>query len=275
MRDVGADWDFADVRDHYLRELHGVTAWADSDYWELCTPRHRRADGSGLRRVAARARRRAPAASCSGCATSCPAPVWGVLERCGGRSSPGTTFAAQLAPVAVWFVDEGLNGLALHMANDTRAPSRRRCASPCTGTRSSSSTRSRYRSSARAPQLFGRTTSRPSSGGSSTSATPTASESRSTTRSSRRLICDGREISKAFFSPGSTARARGTADELGLRVEAHREVLRSTCASSPPVSFEAFVSSRRSRARGRWVRSWSRGGGRTVRLTPCSAERFN
>jgi hypothetical protein len=38
------------------------------------------------------------------------------------------------------------------------------------------------------------------------------------------LIHDDREISKAFFSPVGTARrARGTADELGLRVEAHRE----------------------------------------------------
>ena len=135
MRDVGADWDFADVRDHYLKCAPRDRA-RPSRLLGARTARHRRGDGRGLRRVAARRRRRAPAASCSGCAISCPAAGWGILDERGRPKVAWHHLRRALAPVAVWFVDEGLNGLACTWPT-TRAKSvRRRCASRSTATRS-------------------------------------------------------------------------------------------------------------------------------------------
>ena len=120
MRDVGADWDFADVRDHYLREIHGRTV-EDSDYWEHA----RHVTGELMAAVFGEWRRKS--SPCAGgivlwLRDLAPGSGWGLLASDGRPKLAWHHLRRAVAPIAVWFVDEGLNGLALHMANDTRAP---------------------------------------------------------------------------------------------------------------------------------------------------------
>jgi len=120
MRDVGADWDFADVRDHYLREIHGRTV-EDSDYWEHA----RHVTGELMAAVFGEWRRKS--SPCTGgivlwLRDLAPGSGWGLLASDGRPKLAWHHLRRAVAPIAVWFVDEGLNGLALHMANDTRAP---------------------------------------------------------------------------------------------------------------------------------------------------------
>jgi beta-mannosidase len=120
MRDVGADWDFADVRDHYLREIHGRTV-EDSDYGECA----RHVSGELMAAVFGEWRRKS--SPCTGgiilwLRDLAPGSGWGLLASDGRPKLAWHHLRRAVAPIAVWFVDEGLNGLALHMANDTRAP---------------------------------------------------------------------------------------------------------------------------------------------------------
>ena len=81
---------------------------------------HRRGDGRGLRGVAARRHPAAAASSC-GCATWCRGRLGSA--RPGWR--PKTAFhhlRRALAPIAVWMTDEGLGGIAVHVANDRPEP---------------------------------------------------------------------------------------------------------------------------------------------------------
>ena len=123
-RDAGTGWDFEDVRDHYLRALLGV----DPDelrrvdharYLELLPRRHRRARWPRSSASGAGRPRRAAAASSCGCATSRPGrrlgPARPPRRR---RRSPTTTCAGRSRPIAVWLTDEGLAGVAVHVAND-------------------------------------------------------------------------------------------------------------------------------------------------------------
>jgi beta-mannosidase len=117
MRDVGADWDFADVRDHYLGALHGVRP-GDHDYWE----RARHVTGELMAAVFGEWRR--AASPCSGgivlwLRDLAPGAGWGVLDHEGRPKLAWHHLRRALAPVAVWLVDEGLNGIAVHAANDT------------------------------------------------------------------------------------------------------------------------------------------------------------
>ena len=120
MRDVGADWDFADVRDHYLRVLHD-TGPADADYWE----RSRHVTGELMSNVFGEWRRGA-SESTGGIVLwlrdLAPGAGWGVLDNAGRPKLAWHYLRRTLAPVAVWLVDEGLNGVSVHVANDTREP---------------------------------------------------------------------------------------------------------------------------------------------------------
>ena len=95
MRDVGADWDFADVRDHYLRELWGVER-SHPRYWELA----RQVTGELMAYVFGDWRRAG-----SGCGGGLilwsrdlrPGSGWGVLDVDGrreGRAAPAGAGAA-------------------------------------------------------------------------------------------------------------------------------------------------------------------------------------
>jgi len=111
-QDNGADWDFADVRDHYLRQRYG----ADATQTEA-----QRVTGEVMADVFGEWRR--PTSGCGGgivlwLRDVVPGAGWGLLDHWGGFKPAARALAPTLQPTAVWFVDEGLNGLDLHLAHD-------------------------------------------------------------------------------------------------------------------------------------------------------------
>ncbi len=125
-RDVGAGWDFEDVRDHYLRLLYGVDPAelrrVEPDrYLEL----GRIVTGEVMAEVLGEWRR--ADSTCAGAiilwlADLHPGAGWGLLDH---RAEPKPAYhyvRRALAPVAVWMTDEGLNGIAVHAANDRPVP---------------------------------------------------------------------------------------------------------------------------------------------------------
>ncbi len=120
MRDVGADWDFADVRDHYLWLLHGIGR-EDPDYWE----RSRFVTGEVMAEVFGEWRRSASPTSGGIILWSrdlVPGAGWGLLDDRGEPKAALHHLRRALAPVAVWLTDEGLNGVDVHVANDRPEP---------------------------------------------------------------------------------------------------------------------------------------------------------
>ena len=181
-RDNGAAWDFADVRDHYLAELHGVDPAAlRQDDPERYLALSRAVTGEVMAEVFGEWRREA--STCGGGLVLwwrdvVPGAGWGLLDRDGRPKTAFHHLRRTLAPIAVWMTDEGLGGIAVHVANDRpeplsarlrialyrdgRAPGRRRRASPST-----------------CPDMERRNaTSRRCSVGSSTRRGPTASDRR-------------------------------------------------------------------------------------------------
>ncbi|HEX8159746.1 MAG TPA: hypothetical protein VF526_20380 [Solirubrobacteraceae bacterium] len=125
-RDVGGGWDFDDIRDHYLARLYGV------DPVELRSIDHERylelsraVTGEVMAEVFGEWRR--TASSCGGglvlwLRDLAPGAGWGVLDH---RGEPKVAFhhlRRALAPVSVWTTDEGLGGVAIHVANDRPDP---------------------------------------------------------------------------------------------------------------------------------------------------------
>lgn len=121
-RDVGADWDFGDVRDHYVAELYGVDVAAlrrqnPEHFLELS----RAASGEVMAAVFGEWRR--SASLCGGglvhwLTDLAPGSGWGVLDNAGRPKVAYHHLRRALAPVAVWLTDEGLAGLDVHVAND-------------------------------------------------------------------------------------------------------------------------------------------------------------
>jgi beta-mannosidase len=125
-RENGADWDFEDIRDHYLRLLFGLDAaelrWVDNErYLELS----RVLTGEILAEVFGEWRR--SASPCGGglilwLRDLLPGAGWGVIDHRGRPKLAYHHLARALAPVAVWTVDEQLGGVVAHVANDRAAP---------------------------------------------------------------------------------------------------------------------------------------------------------
>ena len=127
-RENEADWDFEDIRDHYLRLLYGVDA-ADlrhvdrARYLELS----RMLTGEILAEVFGEWRR--AGSPCGGGLVLwlhdlLPGAGWGLVDHRGRAKLAYHHLARALAPVAVWSTDENLGGVVAHVANDRPAPLR-------------------------------------------------------------------------------------------------------------------------------------------------------
>jgi beta-mannosidase len=121
-RDVGSGWDFDDVRDHYLAELFGVSPEdlrrsEPARYLELS----RAVTGEVMAEVLGEWRR---AGSPSGgglvlwLRDVVPGAGWGLVDAGGEPKLALHHVRRASAPLAVWTTDEGLNGVAVHVAND-------------------------------------------------------------------------------------------------------------------------------------------------------------
>lgn len=122
-RDLGAAWDFEDVRDHYLELLYGVAARqlrrSDRErYRELS----RQVTGEVMARAFSEWRR--PGSSCRGALVLMlrdfrPGAGWGLLDDEGAPKPCWDALKRVLQPVAVLLTDEGMNGLYAHVLNET------------------------------------------------------------------------------------------------------------------------------------------------------------
>ncbi|MDQ6835046.1 MAG: glycoside hydrolase family 2 protein [Actinomycetota bacterium] len=124
--DIGAGWDFDDVRDHYLRLLFEVDPVAlrrfdHARYLELS----RAVSGEVMAAVMGEWRREH--SPCRGalvlwCKDMLPGAGLGVLDHRGAPKVCYHHLRRALAPTAVWMTDEGVAGIAIHVANDGPLP---------------------------------------------------------------------------------------------------------------------------------------------------------
>ncbi len=125
-RDVGSPWDFADVRDHYLGLLFDVDPGelrrADPERYLALS---RAVTGEVMAEVFGEWRR--AGSPCGGglvlwLRDVVPGSGWGVIDHRGRAKAALHHLRRVLAPVAVWTTDEGLAGVAVHVANDRPEP---------------------------------------------------------------------------------------------------------------------------------------------------------
>ena len=121
-RDRGADWDFEDVRDHYLELLYGVDPGAlRSDDPTRYVALSRAVSGEVMAEVFGEWRR-AGSPTAGGLVLwwrdVVPGAGWGLVARDGTPKTAYHQLRRALAPVAIWTIDEGLGGVAIHVAND-------------------------------------------------------------------------------------------------------------------------------------------------------------
>jgi beta-mannosidase len=111
-RDAGSDWDFADVREHYVRELF------DSEDLALS----RVATGEVMSQVFSEWR--SAGSSCNGALVwylqdFSPGAGWGIVDSDGKPKACWYALRRVWQPRTVVITDEGLNGLRLHVINET------------------------------------------------------------------------------------------------------------------------------------------------------------
>ncbi|WP_224019725.1 glycosyl hydrolase 2 galactose-binding domain-containing protein [Burkholderia vietnamiensis] len=125
-RDPGASWDFDDVRDHYLRTLYDVAPERlrredPARYFELS----RAVIADVMRETFSEWRR--TGSRCAGALVwqfqdVMPGPGWGLLDAAHLPKSGWYALRQVLQPVQIVVVDEGLNGLDVHVINERPAP---------------------------------------------------------------------------------------------------------------------------------------------------------
>jgi beta-mannosidase len=125
-RDVGAGWDFEDVRDHYLTLLFGEDpAGLRSRDMARYLALSRVTSGEVLASVLGEWR--SGGSSCRGALLwffrdLWPGAGWGLLDSTGLPKAAFYFVRRVFQPVALVATDEGLDGLALHAVNDTQVP---------------------------------------------------------------------------------------------------------------------------------------------------------
>jgi beta-mannosidase len=125
-RENEADWDFEDIRDHYLGLLFDVDVAElrhvdRARYLELS----RALTGEILAEVFGEWRR--AGSPCGGGLVLwlhdlLPGAGWGLIDNHGNPKLAYHHLKRMLAPIAVWTVDENLGGVVAHVANDGPAP---------------------------------------------------------------------------------------------------------------------------------------------------------
>jgi beta-mannosidase len=121
-RDAGSGWDFADVSDHYLEELFGISArdlrYSDPDRYLYLS---RITVGEVMMRVLSSWRR--DEARCRGALIWLFKDLWlgsgwGLVDSLGNPKAPYHYVKRVMSSIAVFFSDEGLNGLDVYVIND-------------------------------------------------------------------------------------------------------------------------------------------------------------
>lgn len=123
-RDRGADWDFSDVRNHYVQLLYGRD-----------DPKLQRAATAEVMEETIAEWRRA-GSSCAGALVwmlkdFVPGAGWGVIDSSGVPKLAWHGLRRAFRPVQVALTDEGLNGLGIHLINDTAVPVRAKLGLHC------------------------------------------------------------------------------------------------------------------------------------------------
>lgn len=122
-RDNGAGWDFEDVRDYYVASIFKTDPvaerYADPERYLALG---RVAGGEMIARTIGEWRR--TGSGCNGALVwfyrdLVPGAGWGLLDARGAPKAAYYYFRRASLPVAIFTSDEGLNGVAVHVANDT------------------------------------------------------------------------------------------------------------------------------------------------------------
>ncbi|MFZ6845686.1 glycosyl hydrolase 2 galactose-binding domain-containing protein [Undibacterium sp. RuTC16W] len=125
-RDNGTSWDFEDVRDHYMAQLYQVDP-ASLRYADM--PRYlalsRVSTGEVMAQTLAEWRR--AGSTCHGALIwflrdLWPGAGWGLIDAFGKPKAAYYYVRRAMAALTVLITDEGLNGLAIHIVNDSPAP---------------------------------------------------------------------------------------------------------------------------------------------------------
>lgn len=124
--DRGADWDFEDVTDHYVRLLYGPGAEG--------VAAQRAATGEVMEATIAEWRR--AGSPCHGALIwmlkdFAPGAGWGVIDANGLPKPAWHALRRAFRPVQVALTDEGLNGLGIHLINETAEVVRARLVLRC------------------------------------------------------------------------------------------------------------------------------------------------
>ena len=109
-RDSGSDWDFADVRSHYASLLDRPSEAVVGELMAAVFGEWRRTASPNRGGLVLWLRDLQPGAG------------WGVLASDGIPKPPWWYLRRSLAPQAIWLTDEGLDGVAVHLANDLPTP---------------------------------------------------------------------------------------------------------------------------------------------------------